>query len=120
PLPRVRGRGASDRLLRARLFASLPEGQQAVADLNLIALLQLHRLLNALAVEERPARSAGILQVIALTLQHDPRMQPFDAGVAEEADVARLRPANGDRRTRQDHLSPGTKALHDLHPCLFQ
>jgi sugar phosphate isomerase/epimerase len=88
----------------------LPEAQPAAPHADQVARAQRRGAVDALAVKEGAAGGAGVVEQVAAAPPQDAGVCPLDGGVAEQADVTGLGPADGHRRAGQDQFPPGPEA----------
>ena len=99
---------------------SLPEAQEGVADPDQIAAVQRHRLPDRHVVDEGAAGGTGVADQVAIALPHDASVQPVHRGVAEHADVARLRPADGQHRFVERQFTALAETGLDPEPGILE
>ena len=85
-----------------------------------VAVAQRRRLGDRLVVEVGAAGRLGVGQQVAVVLAQDAGVQLLDGVVAEQADVARLGPADGRLVLGQHQLAAGPEAGLDLEPRLLE
>jgi len=73
---------------------------------------------DAHAVQQRAGHASKVRQQPEVARAHNLRVQFLHGGVAEQPQVTRLRPADGDLRARQQQLPAWTKTGLDAQPRL--
>src|SRR4029077_6350167 len=104
----------------ASSLGALPEAEDAVADADGVAAPQRSQPAHGLVVDVGPARRLQVAQEILVVLQVDAGVQPLDGAVAEQADVARLGPADGRLVLGYHPLAAGGETGTPLEPRLLQ
>src|SRR4051794_17955206 len=101
-------------------LAPLVEAGDAAAQADLIARREWGRPVDGPTVEVGPVARAVVDQQPAVALLHDAGVRPPHAGIAEQTQVARLRPSERHLGLRQDQLAPRPEARLDAQPGLLQ
>src|SRR5439155_6098283 len=97
--------GMERSLASSLALGPLAEAQHAAADADQVARLEGHAADHGLIVDKGAGRRFFVLYIIPIARQQDTGVQLFDLVVAEQANVARLGPADGRPFAGQDQFA---------------